>query len=50
LDPENLALRDRAKKYNQAMEETRGTQDFEAEKIIVNAEATKMYPQLKTGD
>jgi len=25
LDPENLALRDRAKKYNQAMKGTRGT-------------------------
>jgi hypothetical protein len=30
--PENLAPRDRAKKYNQAMEKTRGTQDFEAER------------------
>ena len=32
------------------MEWTRGTRDFEAEKIIVNAKATKMYPQLKAGD
>ena len=32
------------------MEGIRGTQDFEAEKIIVNAEATKMYPQLMAGD
>jgi hypothetical protein len=29
------------------MEGTRGTRDFEAEKIIVNAEAAKMYPQLE---
>jgi hypothetical protein len=32
------------------MEGTRETQDFEAEKIIVNAEAAKMYPQLKAED
>ena len=32
------------------MEGTRKTKDFEAEKIIVNTEATKMYPQLKAGD
>jgi hypothetical protein len=32
------------------MDRTRGTQDSEAEKIIVNAEATKMVPQLKAED